>query len=68
MKAASVIRLQDYVRMLDGKEELNEDLCFGLKSLRDTVYFKTITRVDYENWWKEFSTFVAAPLKRAMSK
>lgn len=49
--------------MLDGKLEIAEDLCFGVKTLRNTLYFKTLTRVDYENWWKEFSSFVAAPIR-----
>ena len=60
--------LQDFIRMLNGKEEINEKLCFGIKTLRDTYYFKTNTKVDYENWWKEISSFVASPLKRTTSK
>ena len=59
--------LQDFIRMLDGKVELGEKLCFGIKTLRETIYFKTTTKVDYENWWKEISSFVASPLKRTTS-
>lgn len=59
--------LQEFIRMLDGKIELGETLCFGVKTLRDTFYFKTMTKVDYENWWKEFSSFVAAPIRRTTS-
>ena len=55
--------------MLDGRREIGESLCFGVKTLRSTIYFRTLTRVDYENWWKEFSSFVAAPIiKRTQSK
>lgn len=54
--------------MLDGRNEIAEDLCFGVKALRDIVYFKTLSKVDFENWWKEFSTFIIAPLRRTTSK
>ena len=61
--------LQDFIRMLDGKREIEEELCFGVKTLRCVYYFKTISKVDYENWWKEVSSFVAAPIiKRSNSK
>jgi len=61
--------LQDFIRMLDGRRELGEELCFGVKTLRSIIYFKTLSKVDYENWWKEFSSFVAAPnMKRTQSK
>ena len=60
--------LQDYIRMLDGRNEIAEDLCFGVKALRDIVYFKTLSKVDFENWWKEFSTFIIAPLRRTTSR
>lgn len=63
----SSMMLQEFIRMLDGKIELGETLCFGVKTLRDTFYFKTMTKVDYENWWKEFSSFVAAPIRRTTS-
>ena len=49
--------------MLDGKEEIGEDYTFGIKTLRDTTFFKASSKVDYVNWWKEFSTFISAPLK-----
>ncbi|XP_066914646.1 putative leucine-rich repeat-containing protein DDB_G0290503 isoform X2 [Clytia hemisphaerica] len=64
----NTLLLQDFIRMLDGKKEIGETLCFGVKTLRSIIYFKTLTKVDYENWWKEFSSFVAAPvMKRTQS-
>ena len=65
----NTLLLQDFIRMLDGRREIGETLCFGVKTLRSIIYFRTLTRVDYENWWKEFSSFVAAPvIKRTQSK
>ncbi|XP_065659063.1 early endosome antigen 1 isoform X1 [Hydra vulgaris] len=62
------IYLNDYIRMLNGKEEIGIDFAFGIKTLRDTTFFKASSKVDYVNWWKEFSTFISAPLKNSPAK
>ena len=66
-KSLGVIVLQDFIRMLDGMSEINEENSIGFKSLKGTVYFKVSTKVDFENWWKELSTFVPSPMKRTYS-
>lgn len=53
--------------MLDGTIEIGEENSLGLKSLKDSLYLKAATKVDFENWWKELSTFVPSPMKRAYS-
>eukprot|EP00794_Sanderia_malayensis_P009410 gene9410-10396_t len=59
--------LQDFVRMLDGSNEIGMENSLGLKSLKDSIYLKTVNKIDFENWWKELSNFVPSPMKRAYS-
>ncbi|XP_065066334.1 early endosome antigen 1-like isoform X2 [Rhopilema esculentum] len=66
-KSIGVIVLQDFIRMLDGHSEIGEENSVGLKSLKDGIYLKAANKVDFENWWKELSTFVPSPMKRAQS-
>ena len=54
--------------MLDGHSEIGEENSVGLKSLKDGIYLKAANKVDFENWWKELSTFVPSPMKRAQSE
>ena len=67
-KSFGVTVLQDFIRMLDGTIEIGEENSLGLKSLKDILYLKANNKVDFENWWKELSTFVPSPMKRAYSK
>lgn len=67
-KAMSVIILRDFVRLVEGVIEIGEDHSLGLKSLKESVYLKAANRVEFENWWKELSSFVPSQMKRAFSK
>ena len=67
-KPVNVIILRDFIRLDDGNVEIGEENSIGLKSLRDGIYLKAVNKVEFENWWKELSTFVPSQMKRAYSK
>ena len=67
-KPINVIALRDFIRLVDGAVEIGEENTFGLKSLKEAIYLKAVNKVEFENWWKELSSFVPSQMKRAYSK
>jgi len=66
-KPINVIALRDFIRLVDGAVEIGEENTFGLKSLKEAIYLKAVNKVEFENWWKELSSFVPSQMKRAYS-